>query len=174
MASLTQIGGPMTGVWSTKTTMAAVIIGAVLAGLLFPQLLPAELAVDKTRENEKGKAQADYSAPRLPNMPNPQAMLTRLAAGTVIVLGLSVASIWCMRRWMQPQQAVSPEQRTMRLIESLPLGQRCSLQLVHLGQREILIGMDASGIKTIVPLPRPFEDVLGETEQPEPQLSRVS
>jgi hypothetical protein len=48
----------------------------------------------------------------------------------------------------------------MRLIESLSLGNRCLMHLVRLGKREILIGVDGAGIKTVVPLAGTFEDVL--------------
>jgi flagellar biogenesis protein FliO len=48
----------------------------------------------------------------------------------------------------------------MRLIETLPLGNRCSVHLVRLGKREILIGVDGAGIKTVAPLAGFFEDAL--------------
>ncbi len=54
--------------------------------------------------------------------------------------------------------------RTLRLLETLPLGNRCSVHLVHMGNREVLIGVDGSGIKSIVPLPENFADVLTQTE----------
>jgi flagellar biogenesis protein FliO len=101
-------------------------------------------------------------APALPDMPNPQGMLARLAWGTILVLGLSVASIWGMRRWTQVRAPAVSGERTLRLVETLPLGNRCSVHLVHLGKREVLIGVDAAGIKTIVALTKAFDDVLAE------------
>jgi flagellar biogenesis protein FliO len=149
---------------------AAIALVAVVLGLLLPQLMPGEMAVDKSRSKTeaKSKANADYAAPTIPDAPNPQALLARLAMGTVLVLGLSVASIWGMRRWLYPMGTGAAGLREMRLIETLPLGNRCSLHLVYLGKREVLVGVDGGGIKSIVPLAKPFDDVLGETETAAP------
>ena len=147
-------------------TMGIVAVVAVAAGLLVPQLLPGEMAIEKNqpRSEAKGKSKGEYIAPALPDMPNPQGMLTRLAFGTLVVLGLSVVSIWAMRRWLQPPGSAVAGPRTLRLLETLPLGNRCSVHLVHMGNREVLIGVDGSGIKSIVPLPENFADVLTQTE----------
>jgi flagellar biogenesis protein FliO len=152
------------GVHPPWLTLGIVAFVAVLAGLLVPQLLPGEMVIEKNhvKAETKGIAKGDYTAPQVPDMPNPQSMLTRLALGTLIVLGMSVASIWGMRRWLQPAQAAAGP-RTMKLLETLPLGNRCSLHLVHMGKREVLIGVDGAGIKTIVPLPEAFEEVLKDT-----------
>jgi flagellar biogenesis protein FliO len=149
--------------WLTLGIIAAV---AVAAGLLVPQMLPGDMVLDKNHPKAEAKKSAkdDYVAPQVPDMPNPQTMLTKLALGTLLVLGLSVASIVAMRRWLQPAEAARNGPRSMKLLETLPLGNRCSLHLVHLGKREVLIGVDAAGIKTIVPLTEPFEEVLQETE----------
>ena len=158
--------GPKAGLRAPWLTMGLVAIVATLAGLLVPQLLPGEMAIEKShhKAEDKSNTKAEYVAPSLGDMPNPQGMLVRLASGTILVLGLSVASIWLMRRWMQAQAPAGLGQREMRLIESLALGNRCSVHLVHLGKREVLIGVDGAGIKTIVPLSKAFEEVLAETE----------
>ena len=147
-------------------TMGLVAVIATLAGLLVPQLLPGEMAIEKTHHKVEAKSasKTDYVAPSIADMPNPQGMLVRLVSGTMLVLGLSVASIWLMRRWMQSQAPAGLGRREMSLVETLPLGNRCSLHLVHMGKREVLIGVDGAGIKTIVPLPKAFEEVLAEAE----------
>ena len=53
------------------------------------------------------------------------------------------------------------------------MGNRCSVHLVHLGKREILIGVDGGGIKTMVPLANSFEDVLAEESVVRSPLSIV-
>jgi flagellar biogenesis protein FliO len=138
------------GAW---LTMAAVSILAVMAGIYLPQLTSGDMVIEKTRPTTetKNKTKTDYVGPAVPEMPNPQGMLSRLAAGTILVLGLAVASIWIMRRWLVTGQPVGSGNKTMRLMESLPLGNRCSIHLVHLGNREVLVGVDGAGIKTIVP-----------------------
>ena len=152
---------PKFGPW---TTWVAVAFVAVVAGLLLPQLLPGESVVDKSpaKVEAKTKPGSDYTAPALPDMPSPQAMLGRLFVGTIFVLGLAVVSLWGARRWMQPNGPANATPREMRLIETLPLGNRCSVHLVHLGKREILIGVDGTGIKTVIPLASSFEDALAE------------
>ncbi|HWY89024.1 MAG TPA: flagellar biosynthetic protein FliO [Gemmataceae bacterium] len=160
--------GPKTGFRGPWMALGIVAIVAIGAGLLVPQLLPGEMALEPSRPkaDAKSKSKSEYVAPTVPEMPNPQGMLTRLASGTVLVLGLSVASIWGMRRWLKIQEPAGAGQRDLRLVETLALGNRCCLHLVHLGKREVLVGVDGAGIKTIVPLPRVFEEVLSETEMP--------
>ena len=149
------------GFWTPWAAVAAV---AVLAGLLLPQLLPGETVVDKNQNKTEAKAKStsEYTAPALPEMPSPQAMLCRLFLGTIFVLGLAVVSLWGVRRWMQFNAPANSAPREMRLIETLQLGNRCSMHLVKMGKREILIGVDGAGIKTVVPLAASFEDALAE------------
>ncbi len=54
----------------------------------------------RSKLEAKDKPGLDYTAPTLPDVPNPQAMFMRLALGTIFVLGLCVVSLWGMRRWM--------------------------------------------------------------------------
>jgi flagellar biogenesis protein FliO len=152
--------------WAPWQTLGIVALGAIALGLLVPQLLPGEMVIDKNHHKAEARAdvKANYEAPTLADMPNPQGMLVRLLAGTVLVLGLAVASILGMRRWLQRQTPAGQGQREMNLVETLPLGNRCSLHLVYLGKRQILIGVDGAGVKTIVPLAKAFEEVLADTE----------
>jgi flagellar biogenesis protein FliO len=161
------------GAWTPWATVALV---AVLAGLMLPQLMPGETVLDKDRPKveAKSKSASEYIAPSLPDLPSPQAMLARLFIGTVFVLGLSVVSLWGVRRWMQTNAPANSTPREMRLIETLQLGNRCSVHLVCLGKREILIGVDGAGIKTLVPLASAFEDVLAEESGVRSQESGVS
>ena len=155
------------GPWAT---VAGVAVLAVFAGLLLPRLLASETVIDKDKERAKadakgGAAASEYKSPNLPEAPNPQALLGRLVMGTIVVLGLSVVSIVVMRRWLPAQRPANSAPQELKLIETLHLGNRSVLHLVHLGQREILVGVDGGGIKSILPLPKPFDDALAETEQ---------
>lgn len=154
--------------WTPWVMMAAL---AVVAGLFLPQLLPGETVVDKSQGKSEAKGKpGDYTGPAIPDMPSPQAMLGRLMLGTVFVLGLAVVSLFGVRRYLQSHGPANAAPREMRLIESLPLGNRCAVHLVHLGKREILIGVDAGGIKTVVPIAGSFEEALAdETSEPERQ-----
>jgi len=150
--------------WPSWVAIAAI---AIFMGLLLPQLMPGEITVPPAfpKSDAKDKGKLEYSAPVLPEAPSAQGMITRLVAGTCVVLGLCVITLWGIRRWLHPAAANGTAQREMRLLESLQLGNRCSLHLVHLGKQPILVGMDASGIKSIVPLPTPFEAALEDAEQ---------
>ena len=80
------------GFWTPWATVAFL---AVMAGLMLPQLMPGETVVEKPRaRTEISEKTTEYTAPSLPDMPSPQALLGRLVVGTVFVLGLSVASLW--------------------------------------------------------------------------------
>jgi flagellar biogenesis protein FliO len=152
------------GAWPSWVAIAVV---AIFLGLLLPQMMPgdisAQTALPKAETKPKGKL--DYVAPALPEAPNMQGMLTRLVAGTGVVLGLCVVTLWGIRRWLHPARVNGLTPRDMKLMETLQLGNRCSLHLVHLGKQPILVGMDASGIKSIVPLPTPFEEALQDAER---------
>ncbi len=143
--------------------MAVVAVVAVLAGLLLPQLMPGETVVEAAKKAETAlDTKAEYKPPTRPNMPSAQGMLARLAWGTALVLALAAASLYGMRRYLRAHEPALAGARELRLMETLPLGNRCALHLVHLGKREVLVGVDGTGIKTIVPLAKEFEEVLEE------------
>lgn len=160
--------------WPTWIAFAAV---AIFMGLLLPQLMPGEISapfpkgkgedgqIALTKADGKDKGKLEYAAPSLPQAPSMQGMIVRLVSGTAIVLGLCVVTLWGIRRWLHPAALNRAGQREMRLLESLQLGNRCSLHLVHLGKQPILVGTDAGGIKSIVPLATPFETALEDAEQ---------
>lgn len=149
------------GTWMSWGLIAA---AAVLAGVLLPQMMNAEMAAEtpRAKAEAKDKGSLEYAAPALPEAPSASAMLARLGVGTVLVLGLCVATIFGMKRWMQPQFAGSTAPREMKLVETLSLGNRCLVHLVHLGKQPVLVGVDASGVKMIVPVAGDFENVLAE------------
>ncbi len=157
--------GAPNSLWKTWTAIAAV---AIVMGLLLPQLMPGETTLPKAepKVEAKEKGKLEYTAPSLPEAPSPLAMFTRLGVGTAVVLGLCVATLFGIRRWLYPTAANGSLPRELCLMETLQLGNRCALHLVHLGKQPILVGVDGAGIKTIVPMPSAFEDVLAEANAP--------
>jgi flagellar protein FliO/FliZ len=93
-------------------------------------------------------------------------MLTRLAIGTITVLGLSVVTLWAGRRWLRGQPPNATAAGQLRLVDSIALGSRCSLYLVQAGQRQVLAGVDGAGLKSLVTLTEPFEAALADAELP--------
>src|SRR5258708_6949107 len=120
---------------------------AILAGLMAAPFLAGDSATEKHAFKTEGKSKGpgQYVAPPLPPMPSPQAILGRLATGTVVVLGLAVVSLCGARRWLKLNVAPGMSSGNLKLIETLQLGNRCALHLVHLGKREVLVGTDGGG-----------------------------
>ena len=141
---------------------------ATLAGLILPQMMPGAPPVNNIpmRSESKDKTNLEYTAPALPEPPNFQGMMLRLGAGTILVLGLSVGAIWAMRRWMSPIVAPMNGERVMRVKETLPLGNRCSLHWVTLGKRELVVAVDGAGIKAVQTLTEAFDEVLTDADTP--------
>jgi flagellar biogenesis protein FliO len=150
--------------WPTWVTLAAM---AIFLGLLLPQLMPPDLTAQAPLPKAKAKDtnKLEFAPPAMPEVPSTQGMIVRLVSGTAIVLGLCVVTLWGVRRWLHPAMTNGTGVREMRLLETLQLGNRCSLHLVHLGKQPVLVGTDASGIKSIVPLATPFESALEDAEQ---------
>jgi flagellar biogenesis protein FliO len=151
------------------------IIGliAVIAGLLLPQLMPSEVPASPPREETRSPGDLRYTPPAWPEAPSQQGMFWRLGLGTMLVLGLCVGSLWYGKRWLNSLAARTTSAGELKLVETLHLGNRCCLHLVQLPARQILVGADASGIKTVVPLPDSFESVLAETAPEQPTAAET-
>jgi flagellar biogenesis protein FliO len=72
--------------------------------------------------------------------------LLKLAIGLVVVCG---SCVFLARRLGPPAPAAAG---TMEVLASIPFG-RCALHLVRAGERRLLIGTDAAGVKALVELP---------------------
>jgi flagellar biogenesis protein FliO len=153
------------GQWLPFVVIALV---AVTAGIILPQVLPssepdtaANTSTQPTSfEGKSAKDEWTYVPPAWPEPPNHQAVFLRLGLGTLSVLGLCAATLWCCKRWLRSDAPATAAGAQMRCIESLPLGNRCTVHLVHIGNRPVLVGADAAGIKTIVPLSESFAHTL--------------
>lgn len=175
-----------------KWQSVAVLLGlAVIAGLVLPRLLPADpeppaparraqaadggpavplvpgvrLQAGKDAIPEKNARESlVYRPPAWPEPPDTRAMLTKLGVGTVVVLVLCVGSMVLGRRWLAKVPAATSTGGQMRVVETLTLGQRCRVHLVRVGRRQVLVGVDPTGLRTVTPLPDVFEVALTEAE----------
>jgi flagellar biogenesis protein FliO len=142
---------------------------AVLAGLVLPQLLPSIDSPSSSSASpilsKTSKDDLTYTPPAWPEAPNHSAVFLRLGTGTVAVLALCVGTLWCCKRWLRDGAAGAKVGGQLRCIESLALGNRCLVHLVRIGNRSVLVGADASGVKTIVPLPESFSQSLLAAEE---------
>ena len=149
------------GIWAT---WAAIAIVATMAGVLLPRLMQDDPVAEPPTVKIEEKGKLTYQPPAYPNVSSPKAMLLRLGVGTILVSGLAVGSLFAVRRWMTTANGDPTLRRAMRLGETLPLGNRCVLHLVHLGKAQVLVGVDAGGIKSILPMPDGFGELLAEAE----------
>lgn len=139
---------------------------ASFCGLVLPQSLRGlreqTPAVSTAEPAPEKKGALDYEPPALPEMPTPGPMFLRLALGTIFVLILCVFTLWMGKRWVRPLGVPVGENNKLRLLESLPLGGRCSVFLLKAGDARVLVGVDQTGIKSLLPLPQPFDSALSE------------
>lgn len=101
-----------------------------------------------------------YTPPALPELPSMRAMFVRLVLGTAAVLVLCVLTLWVGKRWIRPYAIPDSSGRQLRVIETLPLGGRCSVFLLQAGKARVLAGLDGSGLKTLLALPESFDAAL--------------
>jgi len=76
--------------------------------------------------------------------------LTPLLLGLLLVLALIPAAAWLLRRagLAQPPSACG-----VRVVAQLPLGPRDRLVVIEAGERRLLLGVSASGIRRLGTLP---------------------
>jgi flagellar biogenesis protein FliO len=121
--------------------------------------LPSNTA---TASAQSGRDDLNYTPPTWPDAPDTAAMLRRLVLGTATVLGLCVCTLWIGRRWLRGAPRGATSGSRLRLVETVVLGNRCSVHLLQTGDHQVLVGIDGTGLKSLVPLPASFENTLAE------------
>jgi flagellar biogenesis protein FliO len=144
--------------------LAATVCGVVLPHTLRGLQEPLASVPAPTPTEEK-KDPLEYEPPQLPEIPAPGPMLLRLALGTIFVLILCIVTLRAGKRWIRPLGVPVGENRKLRVLESLPLGGRCSVFLIQAEQSKVLVGVDQTGMKALLPLPQPFEGALAEATE---------
>ena len=120
----------------------------------------APLVTESASESRDTEADFSYS-PNWPEPPDTSGMLLRLGFGTVVTLGLCVATLVFGRRWLQ-RPAASSDSRKLQIEESVVLGHRATLFLVKIGECHLVAGTDAGGLKSLIVLPTAFHEVLDQ------------
>ena len=71
-----------------------------------------------------------------------------------MALGVAVVSGGCIgiARWMKKRTA-TPAVGSMEVVARLALDRRCVLHLVQSGDRRLLLGIDAAGVKSLLEIP---------------------
>ena len=133
------------------------------------EVQPAEsqAAAQSKAVNPNGDAVPEWKGKQFPPPLDLGDLVGRLVVGTGIVLGLAVIAVLVIRKWMGPMANLKPTpSRRLNPVESLALPNRNSLQLVELDGRAILVGMNAAGLQTIVPLEKSFAEQLAAADEP--------
>jgi flagellar biogenesis protein FliO len=89
-------------------------------------------------------------------------MFLRLVVGTVVALGLCAGSLWFGRRWLRGNIVTGESGGQLKVLETVSLGNRSFVHLVQAGKGQVLAGTDSAGLKALIAVPSPFEDVLAD------------
>lgn len=87
-------------------------------------------------------------------------MLIRLGTWTVIVMCLCGLTVLAIRRWQTKHGMLPVARGQSQIVETVVLGANRSVSLVELRGVQALVGCDAGGIQSIVPVPPAFADIL--------------
>ena len=87
-------------------------------------------------------------------------MLIRLGTWTVIVMCLCGLTVLAIRRWQTKHGMLPVARGQSQIVETVVLGANRSVSLVELRGVQALVGCDAGGIQSIVPVPPAFPDIL--------------
>jgi flagellar biogenesis protein FliO len=115
-----------------------------------------------------------YDPPLWPEAPDTTSLLLRLATGTVTVLMLCVLTLVVGRRWLRGPAPKTAAGSQLQLMESVSLGNRCCVFLLRAGQHQIVVGIDGSGMKSVIALPESFEKSLADAETDTAHEARVT
>lgn len=147
-----------------KTPMsAAPLAGSVAASTATTQAVPATAAEDRAAQTG---VQFPTRAPITPTttastvVPPPSPMSAGSVGGALFSLILVVALIlalgWLARR--MPGVARNSNVTGLRVVASLPIGQRERLLVVEVGDTQLLIGAGPGGIQTLHTLEQPLQE----------------
>jgi hypothetical protein len=150
--------------WGPVGLVAA---AAVTAGLFLPMLFASGNSATATvaaRAESIDKNDLNYVPPTWPESPDAKSMLFRLVLGTALVLGLCVVTLRLGKPWLTGMPGPKRGAGQLFVVETLALGNRCCLHLVNAADRQILVGVDSSGLKSVLPLPELFEQAFKEAD----------
>jgi flagellar biogenesis protein FliO len=100
-----------------------------------------------------------YSPTALPEAPAAGPLLLRLVLATAGVLAIGGVAVLAVRR-LAPRVPAGKSDSRLRLVETLTLGPGSSLYLLECCGRRFVAGVSPSGLRSLAPLPEPFENEL--------------
>jgi flagellar biogenesis protein FliO len=120
---------------------------------------------DASTEAPKASDSLLYRGPRFPEPVDFRALVVRLVLGTSLVLALCASTVWIGKRWFGLGAPSASQNSRLSLVETLALGHRCYIQLVQADGQMFVLGLDAAGIKALVPFTEAFDSELARIEE---------
>jgi flagellar biogenesis protein FliO len=111
------------------------------------------------RDAEQPAGPITYTPTMLPEQPAASALLLRLTLATTGVLAIGGIAVFAVRR-LAPRMPAGKSDSRLRIVETLALGQGSSLYLLECCGRRFVAGVSPSGLRSLAPLPEPFENEL--------------
>lgn len=181
-APLSSLGARGRQQWLLLGILGVIAVAAgVLWQLPYPPVRNAAQAACSTQQESTGDKAARKegneqawsrgskilaASPKKNEGPDPSTRLIRLGIGTVIVLTLCVVTLLVCKRLGLGSPAATSKKGQLSLVETLPVGNRCCLHLVQVGTHQVLAGVDASGLKSLILLPEAFGEALAASFTP--------
>ncbi len=86
--------------------------------------------------------------------------IARMMAWMIILMCLFCLTILGLRKWQRSRGLLPSTNGQSKVLETLSLGPGKSVSLIEMRGMRAFVGLDAGGIRSIVPAPRSFEDEL--------------
>lgn len=112
-----------------------------------------------------------YTPPQAPGPIDPATILIKLAAITAIALTICVLTVVFFRKRMAGRTKGIPGRLTHRGM--LALSGRTAVHLIKADEHLVAVSTDSSGLKSMVILSEPFEDVLARTALEQAQSTKI-
>jgi flagellar biogenesis protein FliO len=105
---------------------------------------------------------------------DPGQTLKDWAEGAGLMVAFGVVALWLVRQWLSRRDLPGRPTAHLRTIESLSLPQRCRLHLVEVDGRQVLVAVDAAGVKSVTVLLDRFATLLdGADGRSEPGIQHA-
>jgi hypothetical protein len=107
-----------------------------------------------------------YTPPTAPPPLDPLAVMIRLVGLTLFTLVVCGGVVWWARRTGRAKVSVSTDPSRLAKTGQLAIDPRCTLHLLRVDGRQVVVTTDHTGLRSIVPLQDQFDAVLGEELTP--------
>jgi flagellar biogenesis protein FliO len=92
-------------------------------------------------------------------------LIYRLVLTTGGLLAVAVCLLILLKNWIKKNAPPTDSGCTLRLLESISLPQKSSLQIVKYENRTLIVGMNPNGLTTIMPLAETFDEHLASLNE---------